>query len=168
MASFFVGVNSVESLKGWYRRLAKEHHPDHGGDEDTMKALNAEYDAMLRSFDGSTSTGSDGKKHTYRYDAEVEHEVMRVIFNLLRLRMEGVEIALIGFWIWVRGNTKPYSEKLNRATGLGLHWHSERGCWYWKPEGWRSRKSSAGLDYLAHKYGYQSFENRDQEVDAAS
>jgi hypothetical protein len=32
---------SPEDIKAAYRRKAREHHPDHGGDEETMKQLNA-------------------------------------------------------------------------------------------------------------------------------
>lgn len=32
-----------EEVEKAYRRKAKIHHPDHGGDEDTMRALNEAY-----------------------------------------------------------------------------------------------------------------------------
>lgn len=37
-----------------YRRKAKIHHPDHGGDEDTMRALNEAY-AVLKQMKRSSS-----------------------------------------------------------------------------------------------------------------
>ncbi|MFO7775488.1 MAG: J domain-containing protein [Candidatus Hydrogenedentota bacterium] len=37
-----------------YRRKAKIHHPDHGGDEDTMRALNEAY-AVLKEMKRSSS-----------------------------------------------------------------------------------------------------------------
>lgn len=36
-----------EEIERAYRRKAKRHHPDHGGDEDAMRALNEAY-AMLK------------------------------------------------------------------------------------------------------------------------
>jgi len=39
-------------IKDRYRRLAFEFHPDHGGDEDRMKALNIAYAAVLRAAMG--------------------------------------------------------------------------------------------------------------------
>ncbi|HOD48859.1 MAG TPA: J domain-containing protein [Candidatus Hydrogenedentes bacterium] len=40
-----------EEVEKAYRRKAKLHHPDHGGDEDTMRALNEAY-AQLKAVRG--------------------------------------------------------------------------------------------------------------------
>ena len=40
---------SWEEVEEAFRRKAKIHHPDHGGDEDTMRALNDAY-ATLRAI----------------------------------------------------------------------------------------------------------------------
>ncbi len=42
---------SWEEVEKAYRRKAKIHHPDHGGDEDTMRALNEAY-AQLKAVRG--------------------------------------------------------------------------------------------------------------------
>jgi len=39
---------SWEDVERAYRRKAKIHHPDHGGDADTMKALNEAYAQLKR------------------------------------------------------------------------------------------------------------------------
>jgi len=39
---------SWEEIQSAYRRKAKLHHPDHGGDEDTMRALNEAYQTLKR------------------------------------------------------------------------------------------------------------------------
>lgn len=44
---FFASVRTLDELKKEYRRLAMIHHPDCGGDENTMKAINNEFDAMF-------------------------------------------------------------------------------------------------------------------------
>lgn len=36
----------AETVKKAYRRLAKKHHPDLGGDEETFKEINDAYDAI--------------------------------------------------------------------------------------------------------------------------
>lgn len=40
-----------DEIEKAYRRKAKLHHPDHGGDEDTMRALNDAY-AQLKAIKG--------------------------------------------------------------------------------------------------------------------
>ncbi len=39
---------SWEEVEKAYRRKAKIHHPDHGGDEDTMRTLNEAYNYIKR------------------------------------------------------------------------------------------------------------------------
>lgn len=39
---------SVDAIRGARKRLAKEHHPDVGGDAETMKQINAAADLLLR------------------------------------------------------------------------------------------------------------------------
>ena len=44
---YFNNINTLDELKKEYRRLAMIHHPDRGGDEETMKLINNEYDKMF-------------------------------------------------------------------------------------------------------------------------
>jgi DnaJ-domain-containing protein 1 len=37
-----------EEIERAYRRKARKHHPDHGGDEDAMRALNEAYSQLKR------------------------------------------------------------------------------------------------------------------------
>ncbi len=37
-----------DEIQSAYRRKAKVHHPDHGGDEDAMRALNEAYQTLKR------------------------------------------------------------------------------------------------------------------------
>lgn len=39
----FSGVKSIKELKSQFKELAKEHHPDNGGDVEKMKMINVEY-----------------------------------------------------------------------------------------------------------------------------
>ena len=41
---YFNNCNTLDELKKEYRRLAMIHHPDRGGDLETMKTINAEYE----------------------------------------------------------------------------------------------------------------------------
>lgn len=154
MTRFFDSLSTVEAIKSEYRQLAKQHHPDLGGNAETMKELNCQYHEALKACDGQLRD-----KHTYKYREAVEHEVMNKLLELLKLR--GLKIALIGYWIWVTGDTKPNKEALKAA---GLFWHRERKCWYYKPQDWKSSyRSKESLNELAKKYGYQGFETAAEE-----
>jgi len=39
--------SSLEEAKALYRKLARENHPDHGGDPEAMKAINAAFGAII-------------------------------------------------------------------------------------------------------------------------
>jgi DnaJ-class molecular chaperone len=41
--NFFINCQTVQEIKSLFRELAFKYHPDHGGDEETMKRLNNEY-----------------------------------------------------------------------------------------------------------------------------
>lgn len=44
---YFKNVKSLEDLKNQFKTLARKNHPDAGGDAETMKAINCEYDALF-------------------------------------------------------------------------------------------------------------------------
>ena len=43
---FFKNVTSKEELYSQYKKLAMEHHPDHGGRVEEMQKINAEYNEL--------------------------------------------------------------------------------------------------------------------------
>lgn len=44
---YFMNCKSLEDLKAEYRRLVKLHHPDLGGNTETMKAINDDPESLL-------------------------------------------------------------------------------------------------------------------------
>lgn len=59
MTKYFRNVKSLDDLKEQFNALAKKNHPDVGGDEEIMKEINAEYDALFPVW-----------KHRYNQTAE--------------------------------------------------------------------------------------------------
>ena len=151
---YFEGLGTVGEVKSEYRRLAKLHHPDIGGVTAVMQAINAAYHAKLENLNGQTTTGSDGKEHTYHYNQAVEQEVMDKVAELLALRLD-VEIEIIGTWVWVSGDTRPVKAQLKEA---GLRWHSKRVMWYWRRFTYRRKYSGMDFDEMRRAYGSTKFE----------
>ena len=152
---WFSSVDTVAEVKALYRELALKYHPDRGGDTVVMAVVNRQYAAALRALDGRKRTGADGEAHVYRYDETRERDVVRVLDALLAMRMEQVDIFLIGTFVWVVGRTRPHGKRLLE---LGLLWHDKRRCWYWKPVGAaRSFYSGADFGILAEQYGCRHF-----------
>lgn len=150
MEFFFRGCINVEQVKTRFRELAKEFHPDLGGDTETMKLINNQYHETLSKFHKSTSI-KDGKEHTYYYNNEMETLLAEMVYRLLGLKMVGVDVSLVGLWIWIEGDTKPHKNSLK---GLGCRWHSKRTAWYFHSPKLRTKfNANISLDGIKAAYG---------------
>ena len=157
-ANYFSGYYSscytVEETKRLYRTLAFENHPDLGGSTEIMQAINDQYHDKLRELDGQQEKASyDPKKTwTYRYDEQTEQATMDKIAEFLALKLEGVELLLIGTWLWVQGKTR---ESKDAIKGLGFKYNGKRKMWYFNPNPEKKTRynSRANLGDLAKKYG---------------
>lgn len=52
---YFTNCKNLDELKKEFRRLAMIHHPDRGGDGETMKEINNEYDAVFPALKAATA-----------------------------------------------------------------------------------------------------------------
>lgn len=144
--TYFNNIHTLEDLKTQYKILAMKHHPDRGGDEETMKVINAEYDtlfARIKNF----HRAADGNiyEHSNTESADV---FKNIISELLRT---GVNIEIIGRFIWVSGDTKPAKELLKK---LGFKWHSKKQMWYKAPDGYRRKgKKEYSISEIRSMYG---------------
>lgn len=168
--NWFQGLYTVEAVKSLYRKLAKQYHPDLGGDLETMKQVNLAYHAKLESLNGAQTKGNDGRQHTYKYDSDLEQEIIEKISELLKL--DGLEISLVGTWIWISGETKRWKDTLktqrdeagNKIGGLDCIWHSKHKMWYWRRDDQRCHRNSKG-DFadIAAKYGIKKFSSNKED-----
>ena len=140
---------TLEGLKAQYRKLAMQHHPDRGGDTETMKTVNAEYDTLFEILKDIHKT-KDGETYTARQpSSETADQFKNLISELMK--MEDIVIEIIGCFVWVTGNTKPHREQLK---ALKFQWHSKKIAWYLKPEDYRKRShKDYDLDEIRSMYG---------------
>jgi DnaJ-class molecular chaperone len=140
---------TLEELKAMYRKLAMAHHPDRGGDADTMKVINNEYDELFPMLKDVHKT-KDGEKYTAKTaTAETADQFKDLISQLMK--MDDIIIEIIGCFVWLTGNTKPYKETLKE---LKFQWHSKKTAWYLKPEDYRKRsRKDYDLDEIRAMYG---------------
>jgi len=140
---------TLEELKGMYRKLAMRHHPDRGGNTETMKTINAEYDALFPLLK-DVHKNKDGETYTARQtSAETADQFKDLISELMK--MDAIEMEVIGCFVWVTGDTKPHREKLK---ALKFKWHSKKTAWYLKPEDYKRRsRKDYDLDEIRTMYG---------------
>lgn len=144
---YFANIKTLEELKKEYKRLALENHPDRGGDVEVMKAINAEYDIM---FNKVKDIHVNAKGETYtKENTEAPSEFKDIIDKLIR--MEGLEIEIIGCFIWLSGNTKAHKDNIK---ALGFKWHSTKKMWYKAPEDYRKKsKKKYSIEEIRDMYG---------------
>jgi len=146
---YFNNPKTLEELKKQYRELALKHHPDMGGNTETMKAINNEYDKLFPKLKDVHQT-KDGTTYTAKQETAETPEYFKDLINEL-MKMDGIIIEIIGCFVWVTGNTKPNKDRLK---ALNFQWHSKKTAWYLKPEDYRKRsRKDYGLDEIRAMYG---------------
>ena len=150
MNKFFTpSPETLEELKGLYRKLAMLHHPDKGGDTATMQAINAEYYTLFPLLKDIHKT-KEGETYTaWKATTETADQFKDLIDELMK--MDDIEIEIIGCFVWVTGDTKPHREKLK---ALKFQWSSKKTAWYLKPESYKRRsRKEYDLDEIRTMYG---------------
>ena len=125
---------TLEDLKAMYRQLAMKHHPDRGGSDDAMKAVNNEFDTLFPKLKDIHKT-KDGETYTAKQtSAETADNFKDLISKLMK--MDDIIIEIIGCFVWVTGNTRPHKEQLK---ALKFQWHSKKIAWFLAPDDYRKR-----------------------------
>lgn len=156
MNKFFENINTLEDLRKQYKELLKQHHPDNGGNLEIMQAVNAEYDKLFKilknQHESNYSSDSDTANTNYnnmKYDF-AEDEKLREMLNRI-IHFEGIDIELVGAWIWLSGNTYACKKELKE---LGFKWASQKKMWYWHSEAFQKKsKKSLSMDDIRNYYG---------------
>ena len=150
MNKFFTPLpETLEELKSMYRNLAMTHHPDRGGDTETMKTIIAEYEALFPMLK-DVHKNKDGKKYTARQSSNETADHFKNLIDEL-MKMDDITIEIIGCFVWVTGDTKPHKDKLK---ALKFQWHTKKIAWYLKPENYKKRsRKEYGLDEIRRMYG---------------
>lgn len=148
---FFQNVKTLGELRKEYVRLLKINHPDNGGDLETCKAINTEYDYLV----GRLPKDETGKTATSTEDFKIDQAIRDIINKIVRF--EGLNIEIVGTWIWCDGNSYPYKEELKAS---GFQWSRARKKWHYTPyeSGWY-KGHSKDFNELRNKYGSMKVEN---------
>lgn len=152
---------TLEELKKACRKLAIQHHPDAGGKEDDMKIINDEYTKL---FEALKYIHKNFSGETYRKETDETPEQFINIINKL-IRFEGIIIEIIGSFIWVSGNSKPYKEQIK---DMGFRWSGNKKAWYLAPDDYKRRShKNYSMDDIRGMYGSKEFETQPyQKVEA--
>jgi len=146
---YFAGLKEQTEIKSCYKRLVFKHHPDKGGDTATMQEINSQYADVMRGI-----YQSEGKtEESVDWWMEQEGMIFDVIAKLVNL--EGLEVELLGVWIWISGDTKKHKEALGK-NGIKARYSPDKKCWYWRSKEHSYRRKNSpdkSLDDLRNTFG---------------
>jgi hypothetical protein len=153
--NYFHDCHTIEEVRARFRDLAREHHPDHGGDTATMQAVNAEYEEALKTAARAAHRAwTAGQKDAPEYPDWLD-EILRDLSAI-----EEADIELVGTWLYVRIrhglDAERFRATLARVKGLGLWFSGKHRAWIYN--GGRGRKrlrTRLTLDQIRARYGAQ-------------
>jgi curved DNA-binding protein CbpA len=158
-ATFFKNCECLEDVKHQYRKLVMQYHPDNNLGRDTLKAMqiiNAEYEALFERFKNIHRNAEGDVYQSSSDNKETAAEFAEIINKLIHLP-ETVKVELIGSWIWVSGDTRPYKDYLKE---LRFKWCSNKKAWAWHKESYKKRSSKKSLDEIRSLYGSEEIKTK--------
>lgn len=148
---FNLPIKTKEELRKQYRDLAKEYHPDINNSPEATKAMqfvNAEYDFLLSAILNNQDLGTDARDEEIRIDEALRTFIDQVVI------IPGINIEIIGTWVWVTGNTYPVKEALK---AIGMFFSKNKTAWYYHAEPYRKRSQKRfDLDDLRRMFDSQT------------
>lgn len=159
---YFSECKTLDEAKKLYKELARANHPDIGGDLRTMQEINAQFSqfqarsATNEARDRQRTAHAEGKKSAADYHDldEIEKQLFDVINFAVNL--DGVEVELMGLWVWLTGNTKAHKETFKAWNEAHLKWSPKKTAWYFAGVPTFNRKDTT-LDEIRETYGSQKF-----------
>ena len=151
--TYFKNIETLEQLRKAYKDLLKKYHPDNGGSEEIMKAINVEYEQLfklLKNRHESKATGTESNtSENVKWNFE-EDEKIRYVLNKI-IHFSDITCEICGTWIWLSGNTYQYRKELKE---FGFKFASNKKMWFWHLETYvkKSRKSLS-MDDIRSYYG---------------
>ena len=142
-------AKTLEELKTQYRAWTKKLHPDCGGTDEQMKALNAEYEKFFNILENRHNATADEAHQT----TETACEFIEILEALRNCR--GLDIELCGSWLWISGNTY---ENRNTLKAAGCKWSKGKGKWYWRHEEEQRvhNHRSMSMEWIRSRYGSEA------------
>lgn len=148
-------INDIDSLKREYFKLAKKYHPDMGGTTAQMQQLVSEYESLLKKLLSGSKLNSEQKKN----EIELDEALRKVIDELIIL--DGLNIEIVGKWIWVSGNTYPVKETFKK---VGMFPIKKNGVFYWVYKGSESKgRGNLSMEEIKKRYGVEKVDVKPQK-----
>lgn len=123
---YFTDCKTVEAVKRRYKDLAKQLHPDCGGDAEKFKEMSAEFEIAFKLYKDIHEEARAEEAEGATEDTEDTAADWKEKIDGL-MHMDGVNLEIIGSWIWATGNTYQWKEDLKNK---GFRWSKSKKAWY--------------------------------------
>jgi hypothetical protein len=155
MKDFFEFCKTLDEVKALYRTLAKEHHPDKGGDVETMQTINRQYTLKCESIIKGSNLFTQEEADTELLNTEKYKEALQAIIYL-----DGLNIELVGTWIWVTGETRKHKDVLKKAL---FCFAPKKVAWYFRTAEYKVHNIiPLSLDEIRAKYGSEKINSKQE------
>ena len=144
---YFFECKTLDEIKAQYKRLAKQNHPDMGGDTATMQEINKEYAFACAHIFKTENLSAEDIDSKLKMSEGYRQAIEKII------HLPGIVIELVGFWIWVTGDTYQVRRNLKEA---GFFFASKKVAWYFRGDEYKSRGSQKTLEQIRRKYGSET------------
>ena len=159
----FENIFNFADLRKAYRDAARKAHPDMGGSDAAMQAVNADYEKAIKRIERCGERFADQAQQeqaapewarkTTAEDMADFAEILQKLFGL-----DGIEIELCGSWLWISGNTRQYKDSLKE---WGCKWSQNQSAWYWySGEYHRKSKKRFTMDEIRDMHGSEKITGR--------
>ena len=156
--NYFSNCRSLEDVKTTFKTLAKQLHPDCGGNAELFKQMMTAY---RETFERLKNIHSDSEGKTYQKESAEKPEQYAEIINQV-IFFENVTIEIIGSWIWLSGDTYPCKDQLKE---IGFHYSSSKKAWYYNGKSDKSfRRGRYSMTKLREKWGSQTVQNQQRAM----
>lgn len=151
---YFESCRTAEEVKATFYKLAKELHPDNGGDAESFKAMMAEYKIVFDRLKNTHTTkeGTTYQKTGEQATTETPEQFADIINKVIFF--DGVKVEIIGSWVWLTGKTLEYKDEIKAA---GFFWSRSKKAWYYNGDTKRThRRGHYSMDGLRDHWGAET------------
>lgn len=162
--NYFKDCETNEEVKKVFHKLAKEMHPDNGGDPEAFKEMKAQFE---KAFEDLKTYHKNVKGEKYTKECTEDAGAFADIIEKL-IHIQGIKVEICGSWLWVSGDTRPCKDQLKE---MHFGWSKNKAAWYLHFEPFRkSTKKGYSLEQIRDMFGSQEFTTqgfRYKELEAA-
>lgn len=145
---YFTNCKTAEELRKEFHRLAKELHPDNGGNAEDFKAMKAEFEKAWETV-GNTYKNAEGETYQKKEQTMTAPEFESIIEKLIH--WTDCKIEIIGSWLWISGNTYSHRSELKE---MHFGFSKNKKAWYFHEGDFRKRsKKSFSMDDIRGMFG---------------